>query len=223
MTSQLMLPGYCQIPLYESVSGVESNFRPETTVWRICDYAVVDSDNCRWLNCYRWLRRWNPSTQSYYAYRWEKLPNGKWVQVQMASEVLGLSRGTRRGGVQADHIKQDQTLKNTRDNLRRVSPAQNNANQRKRKNSRSRFKGIAPHRLGFLARIKYNGQCVCFPTVRTDAEAALMYNYAAYFFWGDFAHYNDVPESEWPSEERRCQLWDLVVSKLTGLGLLVAA
>jgi hypothetical protein len=219
MVLQLMLPGYCQIPLYERAPGSSrDNFHPEKTVWTICGYTTVDSDNYRWLNQYKWLRVWDSHTQSYYVKRTERLPNGKYVNVWMAREVLGLPWVAGKGGDQAEHRNHD-TIKNTRDNLRRATPSQNQIN-RKSFNNSCRFKNVHPNGLGFRTHLKYNYQHVQFLTVRTDVEAALMYNYAAYLLWGEFAHLNQIPEDEMPSYERQAELYDMVVKKLTEKGLL---
>jgi hypothetical protein len=213
----LMLPGYCGIPLYKT-SG--NNFHPERRVWTIVGYTIVDSDNYRRLNQYKWFMKWSFQTQSYYAHRMEKLPNGKYVHVEMAREVLGLPRGAGPGGDQAEHIKQGKTLKNTRDNLRKATPSQNQANKRNYNNS-CRFKNVHPNKQGFRTHLKYDYQHVWFPTVRTDVESALMYNYAAYLLQGEFAHLNQISEDEMPSYERQVALYDMVVKKLTNVGLLV--
>jgi hypothetical protein len=137
----------------------------------------------------------------------------------MAREILGLPRGAGHGGYEADHVNHD-TLKNTRDNLRRATHSQNIANGKTFNNS-CRFKGINLSGSGFQTYITYNYQCIRFPTVRIDVEAALVYNYAADLLFGEFANLNQIPEDEMPSYERQCELYEIVLKKLSAKGLLV--
>lgn len=217
----LQLPGYCEIPLWEVIPGIGDNFHPETRVWRICGYTIVDSDNYRWLNQYRWIMHWNSKKRSYYVRRLEKLANGKYMDVYMAREVLGLPQGAGYGGDQADHKNHD-TLNNIRSNLRVGTYSQNQANRGKKYNSVYRFKGIRQSGTGFHARFIYQYEEIYLKTVRTDVEAALLYNYAIIEFQGDFALLNEIPEDEMPSEERQQELRKIVTEKLTKLGLLVS-
>jgi hypothetical protein len=212
-----MLPGYCEIPLYK-VSG--NNFHPEKQVWTICGYITVDSDNYRRLNQYRWLRHWSPNTQFYYAMRYEKLLSGKYVHVYMAREILGLPWVAGKNGELADHINHN-TLKNTRDNLRKVTYTQNQANKRAF-GVQCRFKGIQLIRSRFRARIQCNGYSIQFQVMLIEVEAALMYNYAACQLFEEFANLNTFLEDEMPSYERQCELYRMVLNKLREVGLSLA-
>jgi hypothetical protein len=137
----------------------------------------------------------------------------------MAREVLRLPWVAGPGGDQAEH-RDHQTLKNTKDNLRKATSSQNNANRIKT-GVRCQFKGIRPNGLGFLAKIVYNNQCVQFQTVRTDVEAALMYNYAAYLLHGEFANLNKILEDEMPTYERQLELYEMVLKKLREVNIQV--
>ena len=211
--------GCCTIQLYRKVSGC--NYNPHTIVWEICGNTLIDECDFQGLNQHRWLMAWNSHTKSYYVQRWKKFPNGNRVNVLMAREILGLLPGVGNSGDQADHKNHD-TQNHRRYNLRIVTPSQNNVNTRK-KGSQSRFRGVVPHRYGFWSHISYHGYHIYFPLVKFEAEAGLMYNYAANLLFGEFANLNVIPEDEMPSEERQCELWDMVVAKLTKIGILKAS
>lgn len=216
-----VLSGYCTIQLYTLVSGAHR--WEHSQVWAVCGNALVDECNYAVLDQDRWLKQWNVCTSSFYAVRNDK-QNGKRVHVLMARELLGLPRGGGFAGDRADHQNHD-TLDNTVSNLRVATPNQNGANRRNGK-SRCRFKGIFPAntvRVGFQTKIVVNQEAVFLPTVEKDVDAAFMYNYAAHLVFGEFAYFNQIPEDEWPSEERQEELWQMVLKKLREVGLLPGA
>jgi hypothetical protein len=161
---------------------------------------------------------WNNCTQSYYARRSKRLPKGKTLNIFMARDVLGLPQGVGHNGGMSDHEKHD-TLDNTLDNLRVATQSQNTANSRNIRTFRG-FKGVYPSGSGFRAAIQYKNWNTCFPVLRLETEAAIMYNYAAQTLFGEFAHLNEIFEDETPSEERLEWLWQLVFKKLREVGLL---
>ena len=214
----ILSTGYRTIQLYRMVSG--NRFQTDTIVYRVLTNVLVSEGDFQQLNQHQWLGVWDDSAQDYYAYRKEKLSNGKRGNVSMAREIVGLPRGAGYHGDQADHIKGD-IRDNTRDSLRVATRLENQVNSKRRK-SRSRFKGVLPNGSGFLAKISHDKRRVYFMTVKNDVEAALMYNYAAHLLFGEFANLNEILEDEMPSYERQVQLYGIVVTKLTKVGLLRA-
>ena len=89
-------------------------------------FALVDNEDFEELNQHKWCASWQPNTKSFYAMRKSKRKDGKAHLISMAREVLGLKRGDKR---QADHIDHN-TLNNRRSNLRIVTNAQNQFNQK---------------------------------------------------------------------------------------------
>jgi hypothetical protein len=75
---------------------------------------------------------------SFYATRTD-YTSGKAVNIKMHRAILGLEPGDKRVG---DHIKCEQTLNNTRENLRIATSVQNAHNRRIRKDSTSGYKGV---------------------------------------------------------------------------------
>ena len=214
MVNLPILHGCCTIQLYRMVGG--NKRYSHTIVWKVCNNTLVDECNFQRLNRHRWKVWYNPGNKSYYARRKDKLLNGKHVVVSMAREILGLPLGAGRGGDEADHEKHD-TLDNTLDRLRVATHAQNSANRRSYR-VRCRFKGTSPNGSGFDASICSNYQRVCFPTMRLEVEAALMYNYAAYLLHGEYAELSVIPEDEMPTYDRQWGLYDMVVAKLRDKG-----
>lgn len=95
------------------------------------------------------------------------------------------------GWPEVDHRNGD-GLNNRRENLRRVSRTQNNANARLRKDSTSGFKGVSWQKRDrtWYARIVVSGQRRFLGCFRTAEEAARAYDAAARELFGEFARPN---------------------------------
>jgi hypothetical protein len=211
MLESLQVSDGCRvIPLWRNISG--DNFHP---VYKIVGYTVVDEIDFDWLNKYRWLMAENSRTGDCYAVRYES-QGGKRIHIFMAREILNLPHGVGCGSDEAEH-RDHNTLNNRRRNLRRATSSQNNANKKGYSLSQ-RFKGVRPERGKYLARIKINRSLFYLISVPKEVEAALMYNYAAYLLYGEFAELNIIPEDEMPSYERQWELYDMVVTKLRSKG-----
>lgn len=89
-----------------------------------------------------------------------------------------------------DHADGD-GLNNVRLNLRPATQRQNNQNQRRRKDSRHAFKGIALHSGRYWrARISAPGKKIHLGYFNSPAEAAAAYDRAAIQYFGKFARLN---------------------------------
>ena len=97
--------------------------------------------------------------------------------------------------LQVDHINRN-GLDNQRKNLRLGTPSQNYANFPKKKNTKSKYRGVS-----FLKRINgkqwqasttVNGIGMYIGIYKTEKEAALAYNKIAKKFFGNFAQLNKV-------------------------------
>jgi predicted nucleic acid-binding Zn-ribbon protein len=108
-----------------------------------------------------------------------------------------------------DHINGDK-LDNRKENLRLATHQQNQMNRAKRKNSRSKFKGIKVKSTGsYEVRITYQGERIYIGTFKTEESGANAYNYYANEYFGEFARLNNVPymdKEEW--EKYRITLKD---------------
>jgi hypothetical protein len=148
-----------------------------TCILNTADYALVKD--------YRWaaLRGW----KTFYAYGSKK--NTK--SVQMHQLVFGEAG--------ADHIDRN-GLNNRRDNLRSASASQQNANQAKRINGSSGFRGVSlsprKRNMKYEASITVEGKGVHLGYFVSEIEAARAYNVAASKEFGEFAVLNELPEDD---------------------------
>lgn len=92
-----------------------------------------------------------------------------------------------------DHIDGNR-LNNQRENLRFVSRAQNNMNQKPCRGKTSKYKGVyfAKDRMGYRAQIKANNKCIKLGTFNTEIEAARAYNESALKYFGQYARLNEL-------------------------------
>lgn len=148
--------------------------------------ALVDDDTFEDLNAFRWYaytKKTKRNDGCWYAARKIRI-NGKWTCIHMHSQIMN-SREC------IDHIDND-GLNNQRDNLRFASSTQNHANNRKRINCSSIYKGVC-----FLkSRNKWLAQIMMFQKRKflghfdSEEDAAKAYDLAAKKLFGDFAKLN---------------------------------
>ena len=107
-------------------------------------------------------------------------------------------------------------MDNTIENLRIAAGYQNSANAVE-SNSSQRFRGVRPNGNGYVAYV--TGDKIFFSNV-LEVEAALMYNYASWLIYEEFAKLNVIPEDETPTYERQWELYSMVIAKLRIEGYL---
>lgn len=155
-------------------------------------YANVDEEDYERLSEHKWHARWNSYTGSFYAFRSATvhLPDGNSIKrsIPMHREVLGLESEDKR---QVDHRDQD-TLNNTRKNLRVASRSENQHNTRGHADGSSGYKGVHWHsaRNSWVARIYVNGGEQHLGVFDSAEEAARAYDAAARKHHGEFAYLN---------------------------------
>ncbi|SPF53526.1 putative Numod4 motif family protein [Candidatus Desulfosporosinus infrequens] len=87
---------------------------------------------------------------------------------------------------------------NRRENLRSVNHSQNMMNKRKAKNPKSSiYKGVSWHKQGgkWTANIAFNRNQIYLGCFTSEKEAALIYNKAASFYFGEYARLNVIQSS----------------------------
>lgn len=96
-------------------------------------------------------------------------------------------------GLTVDHINRDK-LDNRKENLRICTKTDNNRNRSKRCDSKNKYRGYAFHNKNknFIAQISVNGKNIHLGCFKTEEEAAMAYNEAAYIYFGKFANLNKV-------------------------------
>lgn len=77
-------------------------------------------------------------------------------------------------------------------NVRVVTSSENNYNLRKRKNSKSKYKGVRAKRERWQAGMHVEGVYKSLGVYRTELEAAEAYNKAALELYGEFARLNEL-------------------------------
>lgn len=94
-------------------------------------------------------------------------------------------------GMQVDHINGD-PLDNRRENLRLATPAQNQANRRKRSGGSSVYKGVSWHKKGraWRATINLDRKQIHLGFFKDQTEAAKAYDAKAKELFGEFAYLN---------------------------------
>jgi hypothetical protein len=140
--------------------------------------AMVDDEDFSWLSQWSWVAS-KGSRGKYYAVRREGP-----LTILMHREILG-----EQAGPSTDH-KFGDTLDNRRANLRPATQAKNCLNAVKRKNAKSRFKGVSAKRDKWEARFRDER----YGVYETQEDAARAYDRAAVAHDPEFALTNFTPD-----------------------------
>lgn len=143
--------------------------------------ALVDNEDFDYLNKFRWCA--HKRGRAFYA---ESTING--VRVIMHNVIMNPPKG-----MLIDHIFHN-GLDNRKSQLRLATKSQNNANRTSRKNSSSKYLGVAfeKDRNKWTARIRKNGQGYRLGSFLKETDAALAYNKKAFELHGEFANLNII-------------------------------
>jgi hypothetical protein len=101
--------------------------------------ATVDAVDFERINQWNWHAQWNPSTQSFYAWRNITIGFKKYTRISMHNEVTNTPKG-----YPVDHRNGD-SLDNRRDNLKPCTQAENMRNKGQYSNNRSGHPGVSWH------------------------------------------------------------------------------
>ena len=149
--------------------------------------VLIDEDDAHILSRYSWRA---PTNRNKTYVRCDTRKQGKKVYLLLHREILGLKVGDK---LQADHINGN-SLDNRRENLRVVTPRQNNLNSKKKYSKHgNRFRGISTRKYGFPSQIRVNGKLQHLGTYKTDVEAAYAYDMASLEHHGEFGRRNFLP------------------------------
>jgi hypothetical protein len=149
-------------------------------------YALVDDEDYERVIQFTWQAVVNGNTV--YAARSFRKPNGKQTKQSLHRFVLNLPAGKK---PQVDHEDRN-GLNCQKYNLRMATHAQNQGNQKKRKGTSSKYRGVTWHKkdLRWQASIEIKGKCKYLGQFSKEKEAALAYDAAAKGVYGEFANLN---------------------------------
>lgn len=143
-------------------------------------FAQVDDEDFELLNQWKWCTGvQNPKHKITY----RAVTRQKGVNIKMHRFILGLEKG----GKHVDHIDGD-GLNNQKENLRLVTPQQNNCNRAKRSTNTSGFKGVSNFQGRYWrARIMLNQKEHSLGYFSSKEEAYDAYCKAAKRLFGEYA------------------------------------
>jgi hypothetical protein len=146
--------------------------------------AIVDAADYDWLNTRKWYAHWSRETNSFYAVRNARSPEGKRITISMHREILGLEYGD---GIKGDH-KNGVTLDDRRNNLRRANSIQNSWNRKRRRDNTTGFTGVYLIKsIGkYQAILRVNGKGESLGYYRSAEEAHAVYCAEAKRLQGEF-------------------------------------
>jgi len=150
--------------------------------------ALVDDGDFEWLNQYKWCANRIRNDNYWYAMRGIRI-KGKHIKILMHRFILGA-----KSGELVDHVNH-LSLDNRRVNLRLCSNAENLANMRPRKYSKSsKFKGVTwcKRQKKWVAQLTVNMKHFYLGSFSSETDAAIAYNEAAPEYFGEFAHLNVI-------------------------------
>jgi len=101
--------------------------------------TIVNDSDYMWLSQWNWRAKLVKSTNTFYALRNSSLKDGRRTAIYMHREILGLKFGDPR---EVDHIRSNETLNNSRSNLRVATHAENMCNRQIHRNNACGYKGV---------------------------------------------------------------------------------
>ncbi len=153
-------------------------------------HALVDNEDFKKVNQFKWNASYNKTTKSFYALGYSPTKDGKRYRISMHRLIMNAKKGQ-----VTDHKNYD-TLDNRKSNLRICTNAENIRNARPRKNT-SKYKGVYWYKKSknWRSHIKINGKRITLGSFTDEKNAALAYNIAAKKYFGEFAYLNKVKKS----------------------------
>ena len=149
-------------------------------------FAIVDDEDYDKINSFKWHSHRMKNTNRYYAGHFFKI-NGKYKYYHMHKFIMDSI------GIDniIDHIDGN-GLNNQKSNLRICSFSDNIKNQKKRINSKSKYKGVYHIKKSgmYRARIQADGKRLHLGCFVNEIDAAIAYNNAALMYFGEFANIN---------------------------------
>lgn len=149
-------------------------------------FAQVDDEDYDYLNQFKWYAF--KVKHTFYAIRAIRLLTGKQKQIFMHRVIMNTP-----DDMEVDH-KDHNGCNNQKDNIRNCTHFQNIGNKKKGINCSSKYKGVTwcKNDKCWQASIQIDGKSIYLGRFKIEIEAALAYNKAAKFYFGDFANPNII-------------------------------
>lgn len=144
--------------------------------------TIIDADDYDRISQHKWYYHQG------YAFRSALIAPDVRKLVGMHRVIMGLDAYDKRV---VDHINGDK-LDNRRDNLRICTQADNTRNTRKRKDGKSKYKGVCKSGAYWQVGVRIGGKYVYGGSFKDERLAALKYNEMAAEAYGEFAKLNNV-------------------------------
>lgn len=154
-------------------------------------FALVDDCDYQWLIQ---MGRWCLNNKGY-AVHYTQDETGKRIVLYMHRLIAQCAYGSLKH-FQIDHCDGNR-LNNQRGNLRLATRSQNQANQARRQNNSSGYRGVSWRKGRWEARIRYGKQRIMLGRYHHPEEAAHAYALAARWLNQDFAGH-DLPDTPTP-------------------------
>jgi len=154
-------------------------------------FALVDAEDYERISAFNWFAN-SGGSATLYAVRMSQTA-GERIHISMHREVMSAQPGTL-----VDH-KNHNGLDNRKINLRLCTKSQNSANQPPKT---GRYKGVFPHRYGWMARIVVDKKPQYLGYFSAADDAAQAYNTAAQRLFGEFACLNVIGNGLVPQKGR---------------------
>lgn len=150
--------------------------------------TIVDAADYEWLNQWNWCASWQRSTKSFYVCRNLPRDGGPRRQVFMHRQILDMAP---EDPLQVDHKNRD-SLRNTRDNLRKATCSQNLINRRLSSKNSSGYRGVSWSSITkkWQAFVSVRGKSIYLGVFASKEDASRAYDEAARQHYGEFAATN---------------------------------
>ena len=145
-------------------------------------FALIDNEDYDLISKYTWhvvLER-----KLYYRAKSSTGLGKKGAFIYMSRLIMNAKPGQ-----VVDH-KNGNTLDNQKKNLRFCSHTENKRNCVKHRDSKNPYKGVTKRRYGWDAKISFNKKGIYIGKFATAKKAAIAYDMAAQYFFGEFARLN---------------------------------
>ena len=164
-------------------------------------YALVDNEDFKKINKYKWYAAYQPTSRNYSAVR------AKWSRTKKRNQTIYMHRIIINAPkyMSVDHIDHN-SLDNQKNNLRICTTRDNNRNVVRRKDNKSGYKGVWKKdeylpktnkdrkisRKVWISKIGINGRQIPLGLFFSPIDAAKAYNKAAKKYFGEFAYLNKI-------------------------------